>query len=229
MKWLKVFCIAGFATAVSASTLAADGGQILSSQCASCHALSKPENVGVDHIWEREGPDLYYAGNKFQRDWLVEWLQSPKAIRTGGEFYRKHVKSTPDGDVIDSTGVAAHPALDKASAEATADALLKLTVPGLVETGVFKNAAVSPTMGAMFFGKLRGCSSCHQDAPGKGGSSGPELYTANKRLQADYVYGYTQDPQKFDPRVWMPKTEMKDPDLQRLTGYIMQLKVGAAP
>ncbi len=229
MNWLKRLFIASFAAAVATQGVAADGSQVLSSQCADCHALAKPENAGIDHIWERKGPDLFYAGNKFQRDWLVGWLQDPKTIRPGSEFYRRHVKSTPDGDVIDNSGIAAHPKLDKASAEAAADALLKLTVPDLVTTGGFKNAPVNATMGAMFFGKLRGCSSCHQYAPGKGGLSGAELYTASKRLQPDYIFSYIQDPQKFDPHVWMPKTEMKDPDLQRLTGYIVQLQVEATP
>jgi mono/diheme cytochrome c family protein len=119
-------------------------------------------------------------------------------------------------------------ALDKASAEAAAAALMKLTVPNLVEAGGFKGGQVSPTMGAMFFGKLRGCSACHQNALGKGGLSGPELYTASQRLQPDYVYSYIKNPQAIDPHVWMPALGLPEPDLQRLTGYIMQLKAEAS-
>lgn len=161
MKWLRVFCVATVATAASLPAMAADGGQILSSQCVSCHAITKPEKAGIDHIWSRKGPDLYYAGNKFQKEWLVDWLQNPKTIRPGGEFYHNHVKSTPEGDVIDNSKIVAHVKLDKASAEAAADALMKLSVPGLVEAGVFKNAPVTPTMGAMFFGKLREIGRAH--------------------------------------------------------------------
>jgi mono/diheme cytochrome c family protein len=83
-------------------------------------------------------------------------------------------------------------------------------------------------MGAMFFGKLRGCSACHQNALGKGGLSGPELYTASQRLQPDYVYSYIKNPQAIDPHVWMPALGLPEPDLQRLTGYIMQLKAEAS-
>ena len=49
----------------------------LVTQCASCHALTKPANPTVDHLWTRKGPDLWYAGDKFNRDWLVGWLQNP--------------------------------------------------------------------------------------------------------------------------------------------------------
>ncbi len=217
-----------FLALLSATASAEDGKQILESQCSTCHALTKPENTDVSHIWERKGPDLYYAGNKFQQDWLVAWLQTPTAIRPGGEFYRKHIKSGPDGDAIDRATLSEHIKLDKEKAESVAAALMSLTAPGLVENGAFKNGSVSPTMGAMFFGKLRGCSACHQDAPDKGGLSGPELYSAGRRLQADFVYSYIKHPQIIDPHVWMPDLGLGEADLQRLTGYIMQLKGGDA-
>jgi hypothetical protein len=78
----------------------------------------------------------------------------------------------------------------------------------------------------MFFGKLRGCSACHSIKPGDGGASGPELGTAGERLQPDYILSYIKDPQKFDPKVWMPKQELSEQDLQRLTGYLVQMKKG---
>lgn len=215
--------IIGAATAVLSSVACAEGKAILESQCAECHAITKPEKADLARVWERKGPDLYYAGNKFQRDWLATWLQEPVRLRPGGELYSKHVKSGPDGDLIDGATVGTHVQLDKDDAESVASALMALTVPGLVESGAFKGAAVSPSMGGMFFGKLRGCSACHQDAPGKGGLSGPTLYGAGKRLQADYVYSFIRRPQSIDPHVWMPELGLADADLQRLTGYIMQL------
>lgn len=53
----------------------AQSGSDLQGRCASCLALTKPTNPTLDHLWERKGPDLWYAGNKFNRDWLVQWLQ----------------------------------------------------------------------------------------------------------------------------------------------------------
>ncbi|MBK6656768.1 MAG: c-type cytochrome [Proteobacteria bacterium] len=214
---------------VSSMAVAADGPQLLKQQCAECHALTAPAQTDVERLWSRKGPDLHYAGDKFQRAWLVAWLEAPTRIRPGGEFYRHHLKDGAEGDVIDEASLAVHPKLDHESAEAVADALLALRVPGLVESGAYKGAAVSATIGSMFFGKLRGCAACHEDAPGKGGVSGPELHTASTRLNADYVYSYIKRPQAFDPHVWMPDAGLGESDLQRLTGYLMQLKSGAKP
>jgi mono/diheme cytochrome c family protein len=218
--------VVALAAVVGSTFAAADGAQIIESKCVACHAIEKPEQADISHIWNRKAPDLYYAGNKFQHDWLVSWLQEPTRIRPGGELYRKHVKTGAEGDIIDGATLEEHLRLDKATAESVATALMALKAPGIVEAGAFKGAQVSPMMGAMFFGKLRGCSACHQDAPDKGGLAGPELYSAAKRLQADYVYSYIKQPQAIDPRVWMPDLGLGEADLQRLTGYIMQLQGG---
>lgn len=199
------------------------GAELLQSQCMSCHALSKPESASLDRLWERKGPDLHYAGSKFNRPWLEKWLQDPVRIRPAGELYARHVKGTDKEDAVDASTLTPHVKLSKADAAAVADALMALTAPGLVEKGAFKGEKVSMTMGGMFFGKLRGCGACHMAKPGSGGSSGAELYTAGERLQADYIYGYIKDSQKFDPRIWMPTLGLAEPDLQRLTGYILQL------
>lgn len=206
----------------------AGGAETLQSQCAGCHALAKPADAGLSHIWERKGPDLFYAGSKFQRDWLLQWLQNPTPIRPAGELYTRHVKAGDKHDVIDTASLAPHPKLAAADAAAVADALLTLTAPELVAKGAFKGEKVSPTMGAMFFSKLRGCGACHTAASTTGGQSGPELNTAGRRLQADFIYAYIKDPQKFDPHVWMPTLNLAEPDLQRLTGYLVQLNVPEA-
>ncbi|MDA8129292.1 MAG: c-type cytochrome [Betaproteobacteria bacterium] len=206
--------------------LAADnpGTGILKAQCISCHAIAKPDNMTLDRLWTRKGPDLYYAGSKFNKAWLVKWMQEPVRIRPAGEFYAKHVKAGDKEDVVDESTLTAHVKLSKADAEAVADALMALTGPdGLVAKGAFKGDKVSMAMGAMFFSKLRGCAACHSAKPGTGGASGPELYTAGERLQPDYIYSYIKDPQKVDPHIWMPTLNLAEPDLQRLTGYILQL------
>ena len=56
---------------VSSAALAADGPQVLQQQCAECHALKAPTETTLDRLWSRRGPDLHYAGDKFQREWLV--------------------------------------------------------------------------------------------------------------------------------------------------------------
>lgn len=211
---------------IAGPALAADGigAGLLKSQCIGCHAIAKPESTSLDRLWERKGPDLYYAGSKFNKPWLEKWLQNPVRIRPAGELYVRHVKGGDKEDVVDESGMAPHPKLSKADAEAVAEALMALVAPAeLVSKGAFKGEKVSMAMGGMFFGKLRGCGACHMAKPGFGGASGAELYTAGERLQGDYIYSYIKNPQQFDPRIWMPTLNLAEPDLQRLTGYILQL------
>jgi cytochrome c553 len=223
MKRVWPVQIAVFVCLLSFPASAADPPASLSA-CARCHALSAPAKPGLDHIWERGGPDLHYAGIKFNKAWLVKWLQEPTRIRPAGEFYAKHIKKGAETDEIDAATLQPHPKLSAAEAEAAATALMTLTGPaGLTQKGAFTNQKVSTTIGAMFFNKLRGCSSCHLSAPEVGGRSGPELYTAAQRLQMDYVVEYIRDPQKFDPGVWMPKLSLSETDVQRLSSYIGQL------
>ena len=221
---LSTIAAAVVALVVSASAGAQNGQAIVESQCVACHAVTKPANAGLDHIWQRKGPDLHYAGSKFNQAWLESWLTSPTRIRPAGELYTKHLKTTAAEDAVDESTLEPHLKLSAADAQAVATYLMTLkAADGLVETGAFKGAAVSPSMGAMFFNKLRGCGACHSAKAGAGGSSGPELRTASERLQADYIYSYIKNPQGFDPGVWMPRLSLSEPDLQRLTGYLVQL------
>lgn len=207
----------------SGSPAADPGVRILEQNCAACHALQAPESAGFERIRERKGPDLHYAGVKFQADWLERWLQNPVRIRPGAELYTRYLLSAPEGDVIDESALPVHPSLSAEDAQAVAAALMELKGPeGLVEEGAFDGKPVPAAMGQMFFTKLRGCAACHSMEPGDGGESGPNLGTAGDRLQADFIYSYIKDPQRIDPHVWMPRQELSEQDLQRLTGHLVQ-------
>ena len=212
--------LAGSITALAQEPLAS---------CAGCHALSRPTTTDLDRLLARKGPDLYYAGVKFKRDWLVHWLQSPTVLRPGGVMYSQNVKAGAPGtpDTIDTSRIPAHAKLTAAEASAAADALTSLNgPPDLVQKGAFKQEPVNAMMAGLLFNKLRGCASCHSAKEGSGGASGPELYTAGDRLQPDYIVEYIRDPQKFDPHVWMPRLELNDSDVQKLAGYLVTLKKG---
>lgn len=201
----------------------ADGAGLLKLQCGSCHALTTPTDTSLDRIWSRNGPDLYYAGVKFNRDWLVQWLQDPKPIRPAGYPYFKNVIQGKEHDEVDKAKLTPHMHLSKQDADAAANALMALNPEGIVDKGLFKGDKPNMRMGALSFNKLRGCAACHEGDDGQGGLSGPELTDAGKRLQADFIASYIKNPQKIDPHVWMPALKMTDQDIQRLTGYLVQL------
>lgn len=204
---------------------AAHAADLLNQQCIACHAVAKPEKPSLERLLERKAPDLYYAGNKFNRPWLVSWLQNPTVLRPGGVMFVQNVKAGADrsADIIDSVKVPVHPKLSATDAATAADMLMALKVDGLVAAGGFKNEPLN-SMAPMLFSKLRGCTSCHTAKPGGAPTSGPELYSAGDRLQPDFVLAYTKDPHKFDAHTWMPNLGLTDADLQKITGYIATLK-----
>lgn len=203
------------------------GWKTFETRCAECHAVEAPDPDKRDlaRIWDRKGPDLYHAGDKFKPEWLRNWLQKPSRIRPGGVLYSRNVTRQSDGDTLNTDALPSHPAVTAEEAEDLVTALMTLHAPeGYIKSGVFdKNKKSNARMGRMFFTKLRGCAACHTDKPGHGGLSGPTLHNAGERLQADYVYSYTKNPQRFDPMVWMPALELSDKDMQRLTAYVMSL------
>lgn len=212
-------------TVLVATALNVQAADLLSQQCVSCHAISKPADTSLERMLSRGGPDLYYAGNKFNKAWLQAWLQNPTVLRPGGVMYAKTVKAGADRtvDTIDASKVPAHPKLSASDAALAADLLMALKVDGLVTPGAFKNEPPN-SMAPMLFSKLRGCTSCHTAKQGGSATSGPELYSAGDRLQPDFVYAFTKDPQKFDAHTWMPTLGLTDSDLQKITGHIATLK-----
>jgi mono/diheme cytochrome c family protein len=222
---ILIGALAGVATLGMAAGGTAQAADLLSQQCVACHAVTKPDKVSLDRLWERKAPDLYYAGSKFNKPWLVSWLQNPTTLRAGGVMYTKAVKGSSDKsvDTIDAAQVPAHPKLSAADAATAADLLMALKADGLVTAGAFKGEP-GGSMASMLFSKLRGCTSCHAAKPGGAPTSAPELYTGGDRLQPDFVHAYINNPQKFDAHTWMPSLGLNDGDVQKLTAYISTLK-----
>ena len=206
------------------SAAAQEGEAILADQCSGCHELQGPSATTLQAVMEKKGPDLFYTGNKYKRDWVVEWLQAPKRIRPAGMYYGNHIKPGPERDMVDESTLVDHPSLSKAEAKAVADALMtKKAKSDLIIEGDYKPGKISLRMGEMAFDKFRGCLACHQIEPDYGGLSGPEVYTAAKRLQEDYMVSFMRNPQAWEPRTFMPNKHLKEKDLQKFVHYFRAL------
>ncbi|MBT4899147.1 MAG: c-type cytochrome, partial [Nitrospina sp.] len=71
MKILAFFVLTGLLLLAPAL---ANAGILQDKDCGSCHRLGDSEK-------KISGPDLHYAGNKFQAKWLKQFLQNPEVIR----------------------------------------------------------------------------------------------------------------------------------------------------
>lgn len=222
MKHLFGLGVAALLTAGVPSAVGADVAGDVQQQCGTCHALRHDyATPAIQERIERKAPPLDFAGNKFQRTWLVSWLQNPTRIRPAGVFPPAHVKSGANGDAVDPSGLIKHPAVPAAQAEAMADYLMTLKpFDDLIKAETYRPGAIAERMGKMNFGKFKGCDGCHQDAPGSGGVSGPELYTAWKRLQPAFISSYIANPIAWDPHTMMPKGDANADAVHKLANYL---------
>jgi cytochrome c2 len=218
------FFVAGFSSVASAQK---SGPDILDNQCAQCHALfSKGQQAqAIRAVRMRKGPPLFYAGNKYRKDWIIKWLQNPTRIRPGGMFFVNYVETSPRGDAISESRLpASHPKLTLDDAVAVAEALMALRAKSeLIEKGAYVAQSVPKILGEMSFVKLLGCSSCHRNAPDSGGLSGPELYTSFERLQGDFLVSFIRDPIAWQPKIAMPQRPINAAAAGKLVNYLKLL------
>lgn len=179
--------------------------------CGDCHYTDGPakEKTIEDQLAKR-GPELWYAGSKFQQGWLEGWLQDPQPIRP------LKYNSLADPNAAD------HPSLDGAAATNVAEYLMTLTSDA-VETGLI--AAKKDRKSRMLFIKEQPCSACHQypaKRKVKGGMSGPSLVGAGTRLNPDWIYAYLVRPEVFKPIKMMPvfRRTMTEDEMQGVAAYI---------
>ncbi len=195
----------------SAPIWAADKG------CATCHRFSPDQPEGT-------APDLFYAGNKFRKNWLVEYLQRPTVIRYAGHTRDPgFLKGQPE-----FTGP--HPALNPQDAETLATALMSLKLPDLeaVSLDIAPLSKGKKVRTKILFERDHSCIACHESynlaRQPRGGVSGPSLIDAGNRLQAEWVYLWLKQPKTFLKKGRMPVFRFDEETLRNLTRYIASHK-----
>src|SRR3989344_1037423 len=211
-RWMLVLPVTALFIALSWGVSLADGKGIFASKnCGSCHQIEGPatEKTFEDQL-KKKGPELWYSGSKFKKEWLVEWLG--KTTTTRPLKYNS----------ITEKNAEKHVALSKKEAEEVAEYLMKLTVK---EVSAGTIIAVSNPQGKNLFIKRYGCVGCHSIKAGAqkvGGVSGPDLSEAGKRLKGDWVYAYLKEPTAFKPVKRMPVFVgiINDNEMKSLAGFV---------
>ena len=183
--------------------------------CGECHYTEGPaREKTIDDQLAKGGPELWYAGSKFQAPWLEAWLADPQPIRP---MKYNSVTETNPGD---------HPALGGGDAADVA-AFLMTRVSDEVEAGVIKPK--KNPKGKLIFIKKMPCSGCHQ-YPGRkgvaGGLSAPSLVGAGARLNPDWIYAYLLKPHVFKPVKMMPVFAgiLSEKDMKNVAAFVASFK-----
>jgi mono/diheme cytochrome c family protein len=162
--------------------------------CGDCHYTEGParEKTIADQL-AKKGPELWYAGSKFQKAWLEGWLGDPQPIRA---MAFNSLTEKNQGD---------HPKLSGEEGGQVTEFLMSLTSDA-VEAGAIKPK--KNVKGRLIFTKKMPCSGCHR-YPGRkgkvsGGLMGPTLVGAGTRLNPDWILAYLKKPGIFKPVKMMP-------------------------
>ncbi|MHA1598184.1 MAG: cytochrome C [Alphaproteobacteria bacterium] len=224
MKKTTLFLSLGLLLGFAATPALADkyGASLLQKRCAACHDLGGPAARSLTEMTARKGPDMFYAGSKYRADWLVGWLQNPVRIRPAGMFYLNHIKPGAKRDQIDKTTLKPHLALNAADAKTASKALMALGANADLLAPAPFVAGPAP-MGEMSFDKFYGCLGCHEIEPGYGGKSGPEVYTAGRRLTPRFMVSFIADPQAWNPKGLMPNKHVPAANIPKLVNFMLDL------
>ena len=210
-----------FAALLGFSGAALAAGGILQGECSACHNITGPVAQTLKEAFAKKGPDLSYAGNKYRQEWIVSWLQKPSRIRPAGMYYGDHIKPGAKGDEIDASTLKDHVGLSKADATAVAAELMKLKPhDDLIAKEKIEPGSIIKQMGEMNFDKFWGCMACHLVEPEYGGLSGPEMYTAARRLQPEFIASFIRNPQAWEPKTWMPNKQVSEGSIQKFVQYL---------
>jgi len=209
---MVLLVLTAFLVGVSWNISYADGkGVFASKNCGGCHQIQGPaaEKTFEDQL-KKKGPELWYSGSKFKKEWLVEWLEKPTTIRP-----LKY-------NSITEKNTEKHPALSKGEAGEVAEYLMTLTAKEAAAAGITE---ASTPVGKNLFQKKYGCVGCHSVKAGAqkvGGVSGPDLSEAGKRLKGDWVYAYLKEPTVFKPVKRMPVFVgiINDNEMKSLAGFV---------
>ncbi len=204
--------------AVSSSSADPAAGKALfeAKGCNGCHYTEGPaREKTIDDQLAKKGPELWYAGSKFQKDWLAKWLVEPKPIRP--MKFNSLTEENP-GD---------HPKLADADAAPVTEFLMSLTS---ADVAADKVKPKKNPKGRQIFIKKMPCSGCHLYAGRKnkisGGRSGPSLVEAGVRLNPDWILAYLQKPKVFKPVKMMPVFVglLSDKDMLNVSRYVASFK-----
>jgi len=174
--------------------------------CFGCHKIA-----GFENHW-KIGPSLEHVGSKVEKDWMVRWLQNPKAFRPTTHMPRIfHLSNTSSPEDKQKS---------QAAIEGITAYLLKQSTPIELKRPTEKG---DPKEGEKLF-KEKGCLGCHSIDKLGVSEHGPNLSGTGSKTTAEWLFTWLKDPKHYSEKTRMPSLRLTDSEASHLTSYLLTLK-----
>jgi mono/diheme cytochrome c family protein len=201
----------------------AQGRALFAMRCARCHRSALAARGDILELESSLGPDLSFSGNRLRSAWVEQWLMAPTRLRPAGYIPSRYSVPSASGDRVDHSRLPAHTVLSAEEAKAAAAFLSSL----VREPNPYPIASPAAGLRAeVHFSKLLPCAGCHRVGNTEGGLSGPELASAPKRLQRDWLAAYLADP-PFWQKGLMPRIDLRSDQAAAMVEYLASGPVGS--
>ena len=157
-------------------------------------------------------PDLSQEGSRVHKGWLLQrFMKKPYAIRP--ILVERMLKYKISDSEIETLFDYFRTTLVDDRVENLSEVVNEMSLhdPGLI------------TMGKKLYYEKYACNACHQINL-KGGTIGPDLTDAGKRLSTKWVVYYLRDPKAFVSRSVEPVFKLTDKEIEALTAFLINPK-----
>jgi len=192
------------------STYLAGSKLFKNSGCLGCHKVdySRPNVIGgsvriVQKEMPKAGPDLDRVGEKVQPGWLIGWLQNPQSHSIDARM--PNLGLTKDQSISITTFLLTQ----KDSGLFHASSTPTTTDPNRLALGHKLTVNL-------------GCMGCHA-IRGEGATFGPELTNIGNKVDAQWLYGWIQNPKQYFPNSRMPNFRLSKDQCVLIGDYLLSL------
>ncbi|MDT8310850.1 MAG: c-type cytochrome [Methylophaga sp.] len=192
LKWFVGLSFFLLTISAQAETASVSAGLKLVKQfaCQSCHTIG--EQGGI------VGPNLNQVTIRRDKQWLMDWLDDPAAIKQGTLMPRFDWKPGDREAVIDYLASLATPV--------DGDAII-------AQEGNGEKAGKALIQAYQ-------CAACHKVADEQGRMMFPDLTTVKERRTPEWERNWLKDPQAIKPGTFMPNFHLSDDEIKAITSYL---------
>lgn len=174
--------------------------------CFGCHKMKEFEDRWK--VW----PSFAHLQSKVGREWIVRWLQNPKAFRPTTQMPRIFHLSNMD--------LPEDRERDNAAIQGIAHYLIQRSTPIELKS---PPAPGDPQVGEKLFKEV-GCLGCHSAGDYGVNDFGPNLYGIGSKTSVEWLFTWLKNPKHYHEETRMPDLRLTDEEASHLAAYLLTLK-----